>query len=181
MPYPPSVQAKLVKSAHLPSPPVLLISEARLHGILDAIRTTVLEWALRLEEQGVIGDGLSFSDADRKAASHMVFNIGLMSHSQIQADAAGSQQHLISVGPDNERILALAKEIRASLPRLSLGKAASDELTSELGTLEAQSKSPKPKHGIIKESLRSVRTILEGAAGNAVAEGLLHTVRILIR
>jgi hypothetical protein len=42
-----------------------------------------------------------------------------------------------------------------------------------------QAKSPKPKQNILLESGRSVRTILEGAASNATAEGSLAMLRIL--
>jgi hypothetical protein len=55
----------------------------------------------------------------------------------------------------------------------------SEELESEIATLEAQSRSPKPKHGIVHETLRSIRSILEGASGGVAAELVLKIVSIL--
>src|SRR5437660_65209 len=43
----------------------------------------------------------------------------------------------------------------------------------ETANIEAQIDSSRPKHGILTESLRSLRTVLEGAAGSLVASGLL--------
>ena len=92
MPYPSGVTARLTNALDLDSPPVLIISGAKLRGILDATRTTVLEWALQLEEQGITGEGFSFSKEEQTAASGVVFNIGSMSHSQIQGGTSRSTQ-----------------------------------------------------------------------------------------
>ena len=145
MHYPPEIQAQLIKAANLPSPPVLRISEAKLHGILDAVRTNILEWSLRLEEQGILGENLTFSEADRKAASRVVFNIGYMSHSQIQAETENSQQLMFDGTLDAKRVLEFVQMARDSLQDINLPKGATDELVCELTTLEAQVKSPKPK------------------------------------
>lgn len=176
MPYSPDVQAKLINAADLLSPPVLIVPESRLYGIVDAVRTTILDWALKLEENGISGENLSFSDEDRKTASHMVFNIGSMSNSQIQAETSGSQQVVANLSLDPKAILDFASTTRTSVPDLQLEKTETEELNSELDTLEAQAKSPKPKTHILRESLKSVRTILEGAAGKIAAEGLLAAI-----
>lgn len=46
----------------------LSISPFALSSILDAVRHLVLEWALKLEEQGIMGDGMSFSETEKQAA-----------------------------------------------------------------------------------------------------------------
>lgn len=54
--YPPEVQARIVTVTRLPGVPFLLVPEAQFHGLLDAIRAAVLDWALLLEERGIQGD-----------------------------------------------------------------------------------------------------------------------------
>jgi AbiTii-like protein len=49
--------------------PDLEISPAAMRGILDTVRNTVLNWALRLEAQGILGDGMTFSEEEKKKAS----------------------------------------------------------------------------------------------------------------
>ena len=67
--------------------PSIELSGAQLQGILDLVRTTVLEWALKLEEDGMLGEGLSFSTKEKERASSNTYNIktfiGEMSNSQV--------------------------------------------------------------------------------------------------
>ena len=37
-------------------------------GILDAVRNTILEWSLKLEADGIIGEGMSFSSGEKTIA-----------------------------------------------------------------------------------------------------------------
>jgi len=48
--------------------PVLTLACNQVAAILDAVRSTVLEWALRLEKEGILGDGLRFTDAEKRRA-----------------------------------------------------------------------------------------------------------------
>ena len=179
MPYDPDVQAMLIREADLPAPPILLVPDGRVHGILDAVRTTILDWALKLEEEGILGENLSFSDADRQAATHVTFNIAEMSHSQIQANTHDSKQLILEKSIDPARILEFVEKVRGDLKLIDLTPNSAKELEKELATLESQAKSPRPKDTIIRDALRSVRTILEGAAGSAAGAAILSVLRSL--
>lgn len=48
--------------------PVRVIGPNQLISILSAVRTRMLEWALSLEAEGILGDGLSFSEKERNLA-----------------------------------------------------------------------------------------------------------------
>jgi hypothetical protein len=52
------------------------ISRAAVAATVDAVRNTVLDWALKLEAAGVHGEGLSFSRADTERAQSVTINIG---------------------------------------------------------------------------------------------------------
>lgn len=67
---------------------------------------------------------------------------------------------------DVEKVL---EEIRPLLNAAKLTSEAKEELRAEFVTVEAQMKSPKPKHAIIRESLQSARHILEHAFGAGMA------------
>jgi hypothetical protein len=64
---------------------------------------------------------------------------------------------------------AVLDEIRSVLNAARLSADAKQELTSDVETVEAQMKSPKPKFSIIRESLVSARHILEHAVGAGMA------------
>jgi AbiTii len=38
-------------------------------AILDAVRNTILKWSLKLESEGIIGEGMSFSPAEKETAA----------------------------------------------------------------------------------------------------------------
>ena len=43
-------------------------SKTELRTIISAVRNKILDWALLLEENGIVGNGLSFTDEERKKA-----------------------------------------------------------------------------------------------------------------
>jgi hypothetical protein len=48
--------------------PLRVVGANNLTAILNAVRTRILEWALSLEAEGILGDGLSFSASEKQAA-----------------------------------------------------------------------------------------------------------------
>ena len=57
MPYPPGDSAQ----SRFPTEVFLLVSHTAVVKIVDAVRTVVLNWALKLEKDGVVGEGMSFT------------------------------------------------------------------------------------------------------------------------
>ncbi len=50
-------------------------SKAEMHKIISAVRNKILEWALLLEENGIVGEGIDFSSVEKDvAASSAVIN-----------------------------------------------------------------------------------------------------------
>ena len=70
-------------------------------------------------------------------------------------------------------IQALVTALQTGLGALGLGAVANAEAEAELQTLKAQLQSSKPKSSIIRESRKTLRTLVEGVASNAVAAGIL--------
>ncbi len=46
-----------------------VLQRSQIVEILGAVRNTILEWSLKLESEGILGDGLSFSDDEKQRAS----------------------------------------------------------------------------------------------------------------
>ncbi len=101
-----------------------------------------------------------------------------MQNSQLQQDSAGATQSL-QTGIDLKLILQFISEIKPEVAQLGLNPESASELETEISTIEIQSKSPKPKSSIIVESLKSIRSILEGAAGNVAASTFLSQIASL--
>jgi hypothetical protein len=96
--------------------------------------------------------------------------------SPIQSGSPGASQEVSSEVNLGE-VRDFLRKLEEDAPSLNLPDPESRELTAEIATLKAQVDSPRPKRQIIRESLRSIRTILEGAAGNLSAAGLLELLQ----
>ncbi len=76
MPFSPKVVKQLDSgNLELGIVPTVLIDSSRIHGILDAVRNIVLQWSLKLEAEGIIGEGLTFSKEEKKKAASVTYNI----------------------------------------------------------------------------------------------------------
>lgn len=99
--------------------------------------------------------------------------------SAIQSGSPGAQQQ-VSVGElDPSLIVDFLNELEARAPEIGLPDNERKELAAEIATIRAQVESPRPKKTIIHEGFRSIRAILEGAAGVATATGLLDLLRLI--
>ena len=76
MPFPPKVVKELDSgNLELGIVPTLIIDGSRIHGILDTVRNIVLQWSLKLEAEGIIGEGMTFSKEEKKKASNVTYHI----------------------------------------------------------------------------------------------------------
>ncbi|KZN30056.1 hypothetical protein N480_03680 [Pseudoalteromonas luteoviolacea S2607] len=179
LPFNPNSKKTFMSIMNYPAEPAFFFSAAQIQGILDAVRTQILNWALELEEQGITGEGVSFSRDEKQAASQVTYqitnNIHSMNNSQLQQDSAGASQNL-TVTYESKELLKLVEELKSSIEHLELSKEAKSELSAEVATIEMQLASPNPKSMIINESLKSSRAILEGITGSVLATGLLQQI-----
>jgi len=72
----------------------LAVPKATVYGIVEETRNIILEWSLKLEKDGILGEGISFSQEEKKIAarqdysSFIQINIG---QSQMQSSSSESQ------------------------------------------------------------------------------------------
>jgi len=182
--YSPEGSKALLDSIHTKTQVRLAVGIASLAPILDSVRTIILNWAMKLEEDNILGRGMTFTTHEKEIAQSATYNItnfyGPVSSSQIQQQTSDSTQFLATEKIDIEPILKFIAEIRDRLSELELTSDIKEELNAELNTVDAQAKSPKPKPSIIRESLSTIRRILEGASGAIAVELLISLSSISI-
>lgn len=151
--------------------PALKFSTVQIQGLIETVRSRILDWALDLEGRGIIGEGMSFTPQEKQAVQEQHYHFGNVSGSQIQISSNGSTQtHATTTSTDLDSLRGLIEALGTALDRGALQGDAVDELRAELATLKAQAASPKPKWEIIKATARSIKTVAEGAAGNILGE-----------
>lgn len=153
------------------SRPLLKFSSMQVAGVIERVRSRILDWALDLEGRGIIGEGMSFTQQEKQAVQEQHYHFGNVSGSQIQISSNGSTQtQATNTGTDLDALYGLIEALGTALDRGGVRGDAADELRAELATLKAQAASPKPKWEIIKVTARSIKTVAEGAAGNILGE-----------
>ena len=77
----------------------LMIGTNQIYSIIERVRNIILEWSITLEENGILGEGLQFSDKEKEIANntpiinHYINNFwGDVSRTQIQQDTKESIQ-----------------------------------------------------------------------------------------
>ena len=109
-----------------------------------------------------------------------VIQVGNMeSGAQIEQGTVGSHQTSTIGVADPTTLRELITSVRAAIPHLDLAEGHRSEIGADLATLEAQLESPKPKRGIVRECLESIRATLEGAAGSTLAHQLIETIKAM--
>ena len=183
MPFSAQTQKYIFEDAPFESEATLFVQYSSLAKILDSVRTVILNWALKLEEDGILGEGLAFSAEDKtqaKVQPQSIVNFyGAVQSPQVQQNVREAVQVSLVQPLDIEVVKALVEHLTLRRQSLGLAGDVSAEFESELATLGSQVASPKPKDGIIREGLRSVRTILEGAGGSVAAEAVMQIAKLL--
>lgn len=99
--YSPDILARLMETQRYPLIPQVQIAKTSLLGILDAVRNAILTWSLKLEADGIVGEGMSFSPKEKTIASEKTadlqpvvnyITIGHMENSSIQQGTRQSRQ-----------------------------------------------------------------------------------------
>lgn len=171
VPFPPGVERQIMQEYDSEYPPRRVIAASQIVEVLNAVRNKILIWSAELEANGIVGDDYSFTTREQIAATQVqniiTNNIGTMTNSQLQQVSAGAQT--LTVTADLQELISLLKEIRSEIASLNLDFEDAAGLAADIDTATAQAASPSPKKGVLAEVLKSVRTTLEGAAGNVLA------------
>lgn len=74
----------------------LTIPVTQFQLVVEKVKNVIMEWTVKLEEEGVLGEGMLFSDKDKERASNsnsIIINIiGNMDRSQLQQNTLSSEQ-----------------------------------------------------------------------------------------
>lgn len=173
--FPPEIEQILVQMVQenwgVTLRPALTFSPVQLEGVIDTVRSRILDWALDLEGRGIIGEGMSFTHKEKQAMQEQHYHFGDISGSQIQIGTSASTQSQESHGGNGiEALRGLVEALSDVVDRGVFQGDAVDEIKAELATLRAQASSPRPKWEIIKATARSIKNVAEGAAGDILGE-----------
>ncbi|WP_377941154.1 hypothetical protein [Alicyclobacillus fodiniaquatilis] len=157
----------------------LYVHRAEFHLILQTIRQHILTWTLQLTDEGILGQGIQFSEQEKRVAQehheHLTINAP-GGRIQIQRDTTHSTQTMEIHGLDIQQLQTLTEQIRTHLEQTGLEEEEQSEALREIHTLTEQVQSGSPQPGVISKSLTIIKRILENASSSVVATGLLALI-----
>lgn len=161
----------------------IFLNEQQLFGIIDSVRTQILDWSLKLEQKGILGDNMTFNENEIQNAQGITINnfVGSVANAPIQQGLTNTMTIENSRTDNIEIAKSLVSEINKILENIPSGED-KDTIQADVSTIDSQLKSPNPKINIIKEAACSIRNILEGSVGSLLANAypkineLLHNL-----
>ena len=147
------------------------------------IQYTVQGGLIAITHEGVVEVENALSMPDQPTHYFPAVNIITIQHmedSQIQQGTIESIQKGTFKIENQERLIEFINLLKSKLPALEISDDDKSEIDTDIATIDVQMKSKRPKTGIIKESLLSIKRILEGASGAIVASELLKYIPILL-
>jgi hypothetical protein len=170
---------QLRESLRIPYEIMYSANSSQLARILDAVRQRVLDWALKLESDGILGDGLLFSQEEKKRVSKEgdIYNI----HAQTVVASLGpvSDRATVNVtqtiqGVDLGQLRALLEGLRQTLGDTAFkGR---EDVEESLAKLDAEAASGEPRKNVVLQYLETARGFLGNATSFAGKEAALHLV-----
>lgn len=151
----------------------LITPQTEIVKIVEQVRNIILNWSLKLEQEGVLGEGMSFTPQEAQSANEtpqaVNYFYGPVHNPQIQQlNSTAIQVH--SQGQiDRDAILSFLALIENQITDLRLSSDQESELKAEVETISSQLASPKPKAPILRECFRSIRSVFEKAGGTVAA------------
>jgi hypothetical protein len=155
------------------------ISKGAVTHIIESVRTLILEWAIALENEGIMGEGLSFTNEERSKAQNSSVAIHIESIGTFTGNmGAGNISGDITSAPMNvEKVRNLVSQIRSQADTLANEGVEATALTAALEKIEGHL--AKADETLLRKALGELHSILTKAAGGLVSTGaltLLHQI-----
>ena len=163
----------------------LHVDRASFTNIVSALRSKILDFAVELKKAGVKGEGLSFTEPEKRKVhdSNLTINIGRIGHftgtvGDLSGDATiSSSVSSVRTTLDVEAVRAFAKQL---LGIRELPETERDAIHEQAEKMIVELDSQSPRESRLRTMVHSIRTIAEGVAGNVAAAGILHLTKQLL-
>lgn len=158
-------------SARFPTNYSLHISQHLLKSIIDKVGNCLLEWTIRLENEGILGENMRFTQEETTMAKEIPQQInnyyGTVVNGTVSQSQVVSGDHN-SISFNYGQVSDLMKKVRDSIEREQLSdedRESAMELISEAESKIAAQKKP----GIIQAALSGLRDFLVAGGANVTA------------
>jgi hypothetical protein len=160
----------------------LEVDKSTLVPILDRVRTLVLDWALKLEQAGVLGTEYNFDAAEKAKAQGAATTINIGTISSFAGNlGTGNVAGNISLHEINFTLVRdLATQLNSRVDELTKAGADGATLKARLDSLDSELQKPQPTTSVVRGLLVDLRNAVAGAAGNLMATGAIALINQIL-
>lgn len=181
MDFAPETERELSRNTSFPTQFRLEFSTSQAKNVIETVKNIILVWALQLEEDGITGEGMSFTREEKNVAEEKGYTVnhfyGDINQSQIQQNSNQSSQNMhIENGLDVEGAKTLIKLIQDNLSNTGLKEVDQKKIEEEIENLKSEVENPMPHTNMIKKSFKIICGILEKSTSTLIATGLYHEI-----
>lgn len=147
-----------------------------LKEIKNAVQNCLLEWTLKLESEGILGENMQFSPEEKDQAKNIPQQVNIYLGTVVNGEVKDSQvisgcHHTISFNYEQaEGVLEKVKEAVKAESLSDDDRETADELIAEAETKIAEEKKPD----IVKAGLSALKDFLVGAGANVAGAMILE-------
>ena len=151
----------------------LEVDRIALVPILDRVRTLILDWALKLEQAGVMGTEFSFNVTEKAKAQSAATTINIGTIGAFAGNlGAGNVSGDVTVRElDLKLVSDVARQLKPHVDDLAAAGADGPTLRAKLDQLKRELRKSDPATSVLRGLLLDVRNAIAGAAGNLMATG----------
>ncbi len=182
---PPNIENELQKMMSDNLPLYYKVDKSQIQGIIEGIKNVILNWSLKLEEDGIMGENMSFSDNEKEVAEKANYTInyfnGDLTNTQIQQHTQNSSQSIQNETIDFEKITDVINLIKHNIDKIELDDKDLKEVNSKLEEIEKEINSSSPKKGVIRTGLQIIGQVMEKVSVSIIASGILYQIQQCIK
>jgi hypothetical protein len=139
-----------------------------LKGVIDAVRTEILRWSMKLEKDGILGEGMTFSTEEQRRASGVHYTTHF--HGSV-GNVAQNAEHFTQtahIGIQPKDLARLVAELTTHIDELNLDSRQKQRAEAQLAILNAEL-GGEPDPEVVKQAGRTLWNITQGAIGSLLA------------
>lgn len=134
----------------------------------------------KLDDVGIIGKDSEFTmDEKNKAQTVVHQTINVSGGNFMNQVATENSEQIQNNGLDIEQVKELCELISDNRDKLGLDEEKLSLLEAELQKLDMQIRGEVQDTSLIKPLLQSIKNILENAAGSAIGQGFIYSLKLL--
>jgi hypothetical protein len=161
----------------------LQLDRAVFVNVVSVVRSKISAWTVKLKKAGIRGEGFSFSEPEKRKAHEPSISINIAHIGSFTGNVGEIQGPTTVSSQAAESPLDLA-QVKSFLAQLcdvgGLPDSQGAEIQRSAAALAAELKNQRPDPSRIREALRAIRTVAEGAAGNVIAVGIVQLINRLL-